>query len=184
MGTPESLAQAVWDENAIRKLVIGFCLGMDTRDAGLFRKAWAEEVELNLRTTAADVIPLTGPRAADDYTRDVIGLLSGFTATQHQSTNHYIEVDGDTATCTCYVYAVHYLRQDGPGQDGTEHWLTAGSRYELTARRLPGLGWRFTAFRLTPIFRQGEQGIWGLVRAKPQLGRQCHARGTRPTRSP
>ncbi len=64
-----SLAQAVYDENAIRKLVIGFCLGLDLR-------------------------------------------------------------------------------------------------YDLTARRFPELGWRFTTYRLTPMFRRGDQGIWGLVGSK------------------
>lgn len=161
MNRPDPLIQQLHDESEIRKLVVGFSLGMDLRDTTLFRQAWADEVELDLRTLAANTIPLTGRRNADDYSRDVITLLSGFTATQHVSTNHYIKVHGETAACTCYTHAEHYLRGDE-----SDLWLTAGSRYELTAHRFPDLGWRFTSFALSPIFARGDRHIWQLVQAK------------------
>jgi hypothetical protein len=154
----DPILQRLDDENEIRKLVLRFSLGMDTRDVGLFRAAWADEVELDLHTLAKDVIPLSGTRRADEYARDVIALLSGFTATQHVSTNHLIAVDGDTATCTCYTLATHYLRRDAG-----ESWLTAGSRYELVALRTRATGWRFTRFALRGLWTSGDRSIWQAV---------------------
>jgi hypothetical protein len=143
------------DEHEIRKLVIAFSIGMDSRDAALFRSAFADEVDLDIPPRAADVIVLQGKVDADAYAEQVIRLLSGFEATQHVSTNHMITVDGDRATCICYTHATHYL----PIPSG-EDWLTAGSRYSLEAERFPDKGWRFVKFRSTRMFSDGNLGLW------------------------
>lgn len=143
----------LWSERAIQNLVVGFSLGMDALDYGLFRRAWADEVELDLGTLAGAEIQLAGTRPADDYARDALGLLSGFTATQHLSTNHLVAVQGEDATCVCYTHAQHFLA------DG-ERWLTAGSRYDLTARWSGEGGWRFTRFSLTNLWTRGDRSIW------------------------
>lgn len=163
--TTDPIVQQLRDENEIRKLVITFSLGMDTRDVDLFRSAWPDEVDLDLRTQAGEAIALTGRRRADDYAQDVIALLSGFTATQHVSTNHLITVDGDAATCTCYTHATHYLAGESGGS-----WLTAGSRYDLVAHRFDDLGWRFTAFTLTGIWTSGDRSIWQAASRRAATG--------------
>lgn len=154
----DPLLQELHDENEIRKLVVGFSLGMDARDVALFRSAWADEIELDLESRAGDVIGLSGTRRADDYAADVIALLSGFTATQHVSSNHLIDVRGDDATCACYTLATHLLA--APGGD---RWLTAGSRYDLVARRFSEVGWRFTRFSLRSLWSSGDGAIWQAV---------------------
>ncbi len=143
------------DERQIRNLVIACSLGMDSRDFDLYRAAWADQVELDLPALAGDVIPMSGPRSADDYSRDVIAFLSQFKATQHVSSNHLIATDGDTGTCTCYTLAQHYM----PLESG-EPWFMAGARYDLVARRFDDLGWRFVKFKLTPIWFTGNPGLW------------------------
>jgi hypothetical protein len=143
------------DEHEIRKLVITFSIGMDSRDVAMFRSAFADEVDLDIPPRAADVIVLQGKVNADVYAEQVIRLLSGFEATQHVSTNHYITVDGDRASCICYTHATHYLPYEGG-----HPWLTAGSRYALEAERLPGKGWRFVKFRSTRMFSDGNLGLW------------------------
>ena len=143
------------DEHDIRKLVIAFSNAMDARDVAMFRSAFADEVDLDIPPRAADVIVLQGKVNADTYAEQVIKLLSGFVATQHVSTNHAIEVDGDRATCVCYTHATHYL----PNENG-EDWLTAGSRYSLEAERIPEKGWRFVKFRSTRMFSDGTLGLW------------------------
>jgi hypothetical protein len=145
------------DENEIRKLVIGFSLGMDARDYTMFRAAWADEVDLDLPPLARDTVPFSGVQQADDYARGVIAMLSEFVATQHVSANHLIEVDGDTATCTCYTLAQHYL----PVASG-DPWLTAGARYDLAARRFD-IGWRFVRFKLTGLWTAGNGSLWRVV---------------------
>jgi hypothetical protein len=151
----DPVLQQLHDENEIRKLVIGFSLGMDSRDVDLFRASWAEEIELDLPPLAPEVLPFSGRQRADNYAKDVIGLLSEFRATQHVSTNHMIAVSGDSATCTCYTLAHHDL----PVESG-ERWLSAGARYDLLAQRVDGLGWRFIRFKLTDLWFQGNRLLW------------------------
>ena len=143
------------DEHDIRKLVVAFSIGMDSRDVAMFRSAFADQVDLDIPSRAPDVITLQGMVDADLYAEQVIRLLSGFEATQHVSTNHMIEIDGDSASCICYTHATHYL----PIASG-ESWLTAGSRYALEAERFPGIGWRFVRFRSTRMFSDGNLGLW------------------------
>lgn len=143
------------DKHDIRKLVIAFSIAMDARDVAMFRSAFADEVDLDIPPRAADVIVLQGKVNADIYAQQVIRLLSGFVATQHVSTNHQIDVNGDRATCICYTHATHYL----PIESGNA-WLTAGSRYALDAERFPDKGWRFVRFRSTRMFSDGNLGLW------------------------
>jgi hypothetical protein len=151
----DPIVQQLLDEHDIRRLVISFSLGMDSRDFDMYRAAWADEVDLDLPPLAGDVIPMSGRRSADEYARDVIALLSQFKATQHVSSNHLISIHDYTATCTCYTFAQHYM----PLESG-EPWLTAGARYDLSARRFDDLGWRFVKFKLTPIWFTGNTALW------------------------
>lgn len=81
--------------------------------------------------------------------------LGRFQATQHISTNHEVEVDGDTATSRSYLQATHVY----PAELRRAHWV-AGARYDCTFRRVDG-AWRFTHVALTTSWETGEP---------PQLG--------------
>jgi SnoaL-like domain len=151
----DPIVQRLLDEHDIRRLVIGFSLGMDSRDFDLYRASWAEEVELDLPPLAGDVVPMSGRRSADEYGHGVISLLSQFKVTQHVSTNHLVSINGDTATCACYTFAQHYMPVDFG-----EPWFTAGARYDLGAQRFDEIGWRFVTFKLTPLWFTGNAGLW------------------------
>jgi hypothetical protein len=151
----DPVLQQLLDENEIRRLVIGMSLAMDSHERALFRGAWADEVELHLPRLGGDTVPLSGRQRADEYADGVMALLSEFEATQHVSSNHFITVTGDRATCACYTLAQHRLLRD----DG-DAWFTAGARYDLTAERFPEVGWRFVAFTLTPLWSTGDPSVW------------------------
>src|SRR5262249_34917612 len=135
--------------------VITFSNGMDARDTALYRSAFADEVELDIPPRATDVITLSGRVRADQYAMEVVRLLSGWEATQHVSTNHLITVDGDQGTCVCYVFATHYL----PNDSGAP-WLEVGSRYTVTARRLPDVGWRIVKLKSTHLWSRWNKSLW------------------------
>jgi hypothetical protein len=151
----DPILRELHDENEIRKLVVGFSIGIDSRDFDLFRSSWAEEIELDLPPLAGDAFRLSGKQRADDYARGVIALLSEFETTQHVSTNHLISVEADSGSCTCYTIAQHYL----PMESG-EPWLAAGARYDLVAQRFEEVGWRFVEFKLTHLWSRGNTSLW------------------------
>jgi hypothetical protein len=151
----DDLLQRLSDEHEVRRLAIRMSNGMDARDYDLFRSSWADEVELDVPPLAGDAVPLSGKLKADDYARGVIALLSHYKATQHVSTNHDVEVDGDEATCVCYTLATHFL----PVENG-DPWLTAGARYDFTARRFRPAGWKIVKFKVTQLWASGNYNLW------------------------
>jgi hypothetical protein len=154
-GMMDDVLRRLDDENEIRRLVLTFSVGMDLRDEQMFRSAFADQVDLDIPPRAKGAITLQGLVDADTYAKEVIRLVGGWQATQHVNTNHLIRVDGDEATCQCYVFATHFM---GPEHDSP--WLVAGSRYSLDARRFAGVGWRFVKFRSTPMWSNGDRGLW------------------------
>ena len=150
----EAAVRTLLDENEIRKLVIRMSNGMDLRDYDMFRSAWADEVELDIPAMGGDAVPLSGKLSADVYAQGVITMLSEFTATQHCSTNHLIDIEGDIATCACYTLATHYL-----SVGALDPWNSVGARYDFTAHRLPQ-GWRIVTLKWTRLWSSGNEGLW------------------------
>jgi len=126
-----------------------------------FRASFADEVDLAIPPLGGDAVPLSRIVAGDDYARGVIALLSGFAATQHVSSNHFVTVDGDEASCVCYTHATHYL----PYKD-SHPWLTIGARYDIAARRIEGQGRRIVRFRWKEQWAEGNSGVWEIATAR------------------
>ena len=153
--------QRLVDESAIRDLVIAFSNALDARDEAGFRASFADEVDLAIPPLGGDEVALSGMISGDDYAHGVLALLSGFAATQHVSTNHLVQVDGDAATCVCYTHATHYLPDEG-----VHPWLTLGARYDIVARRFAGKGWRIVKFDWTQQWSEGNAGLWEIATAR------------------
>jgi hypothetical protein len=164
----DPILQRLDDENEIRKLVFKMSLGMDTLDDDLFAAACAPRIYIDIPHLAGLEMALAGDLDGKEYARNVIDLMRGFTAVQHASTNHIIDVKGDEATCSSYVIGSHYMAED------PEPWLLVGGLYNFQVRRFPDLGWRIVRFRVTQFFNQGNQGVWEIVTRKA-LARRAEA---------
>ena len=75
--------------------------------------------------------------------------LGQYHGTWHLSTNHAIEIDGDTARTRSYLLAIHLL-----GPDTFRHADGAGW-YDCTLRRTAD-GWRFVTVNIREIWNAGE----------------------------
>lgn len=63
-------------------------------------------------------------------------VLPGYDYTQHQITNHLVEVNGDEATARSVVHATHVLTENGT----TDHWIFLGDyEHHLVRTRA---GWK------------------------------------------
>jgi uncharacterized protein (TIGR02246 family) len=126
--------QDLLDERAIRALLIEFVSAVDNRDWQRYASAFAEDGAFEIlgqRRVGREAIA-AGP--ARDLTR--------FDRTQHFSTNHVVEIDGDSARATAYLYAVHVPDATRP----SEH-EDIGGCYRCRCRRTAE-GWRFSEVRL------------------------------------
>jgi uncharacterized protein (TIGR02246 family) len=125
----DAALQRLVDEAAIRDLLLAFGRALDAKDWAAYGETFTEDGTFEIfgqRRVGREEIA-AGPA------RD----LSRFHRTQHFSTNHVISVDGDTATASSYMLAVHIP----DGDDPSVHADIGGSYRCQCARTADG--WRF-----------------------------------------
>jgi hypothetical protein len=138
----------------ISDVVNRYPTGIDRRDWALFRSCFEDEIDHDFESFTG--IPLTH-LVTDDWVASVRGGLSGFDATQHISTNHVHEIEGDQAACVSYMVALHYL-VDGP--ERRMHGI--GGYYTNRLRRGPE-GWKIHACKLTVTWEMGDRALFQIA---------------------
>ncbi len=141
--TPAEIAQRAWDELAIIKTVSKLGNAQDNRDFAAYRSCFTETILID-----QPGIPGWKPKrmSADEWTNTGLPVLACFDLTQHRLFNHIIEVDGDEATCTVDLDAIHLIKEG----DQTKLWEVVG-RYTL---RLQRVGDRWLICERAPKVRQ------------------------------
>jgi hypothetical protein len=159
--------QAVVDDYQIRRLILVWLDGIDTRSPEKIVSAWADEMETEFigfpDMGAGPIAP--GRHRTADRAPGLVRMISHFGATQHISTNHIVSVDGDRATCSAYVLATHHM-----AIECGDPWSVIGARYDLDAERL-AVGWRLTKLKWTRLWTSGNDGLWA------EVGRRLAAAG-------
>lgn len=152
----DDIARLLHDESEIRRLVLTWMDGLDTRSFDRVRSCWTDEME-----TEYSGFPnmgsgpfVSGKHDTDQRYRKVIETVSEFDITRHSITNQLVEVKGDRATCSCYVLATHYL-----SVPNAESCSVIAARYDVDAVRLP-TGWRLTKLKWTGQWTTGNDGLW------------------------
>lgn len=145
--------------------VMAYAAALDTLDWELMRSLILDPIEIDYASLGAT----HGTLDADAWF-ERLNALHGFDATQHVVTNLRVVVDGDTAACTSYVNALHFLK-DGD----REHVAHACGTYIHDFVRTDD-GWRIrkATFRLTG--HQGGAGAFAEAFAR--------ARELAPSRQP
>jgi uncharacterized protein (TIGR02246 family) len=140
-GELEPLVQRLRDESDIRELMLMFVRGLDDRDWDAYANTFAEDGEFEImgQRRVGRLEIAAGPE------RD----LTKFDRTQHYSTNHRIELDGDRARASHDLLAIHIP----DGARPTEH-ADIGGRYVCECRRTSA-GWRFSEVRLEIFWTRG-----------------------------
>lgn len=143
MRPPAPDEQLGWlvDRAQISDLLYRFARALDEKDFEGYAGLYAEDGEL--------VLPWGGHRGRAGLAEHVRGDLGGFGATHHISSNHLIEVDGDSAASRSYLQAVHVL----DAADRRTHW-DVGGWYDCSYRRTAE-GWRFTRVAITDVWHGG-----------------------------
>ena len=86
----------------------------------------------------------------------VESALGRLTISQHLVSNQQVQLNGDEATCRCYLQAQHTLE----GTEGGDNYIVAG-RYEDELIRTPD-GWRITHRALIGDWTDGNPKVRGL----------------------
>lgn len=144
-GSVEARVQQLEDTEEVRRLLLDYCRAMDAKDLAACSELFAQDGEL--------VVPHAAPRGPEAIRAVLEGMRGSHIAAEpggdfHISTNHIINVDGDTATSTSFfLYAI-------PGDDGSPETPGFG-HYEDVLCRENGR-WRFLSRKVLPdIQREG-----------------------------
>jgi len=142
------------DKADIQDLILKYAWGIDSRDWGLFRSIFADELEMDYSSfNGAPAMTLSG----DDWVAACKALAPGFDATQHTLTNFMIDVAGDTATTTVYVQAEHFI-----ATDKGERSHTLGGYYNHRLVKSPD-GWKISGLVFTVFWRRGDPQVYELA---------------------
>lgn len=148
-GQPQEV-QTLHDRLAIADLTHAYCWALDSRDWAALDQVFLTDATAELRS------PLLEGR--DAIRSRIARALDPLDATQHTVTNHMIVVDGDRASCRCYLHSQHVRL----AAEGTPHYVIAG-RYEDELVRTPD-GWRISFRRLVVVWSEGNLDVVRLSR--------------------
>jgi hypothetical protein len=126
----------VEDQLALRRLADVYCSAVDDGDAALMASLFAPGGRLVVYQPDRPE-PLRAWQGAEDFARLISVLTESYERWVHFLGNHWVEIDGDTATGQAYLLACH-LRQGTSGQEEE----IAVIRYRDSYVRTDD-GWRF-----------------------------------------
>jgi hypothetical protein len=85
----------------------------------------------------------------------VDGTLGPLSSSQHLISNHQVQIDGNNATCSCYLQAQHTLH----GTEGGDNYILAGHYLDELIRT--DTGWRISQRELVIDWIEGNQKVVG-----------------------
>lgn len=142
----ETQIQYLMDRAEISDIATTYAHAIDHKDWALLRSLFEEKIELDLDIFGEPRIVWTSDFA--DFCEDT---LSVFGATQHISSNHRIDIDGDEAVLQAHLNATHAFTD---GQVAVDHHVLRGL-YTFRVHRTD-LGWRAYALRMAVWFSIGD----------------------------
>ena len=132
------------DQQAIIDVTIAYTWALDSRRFEDLREVFMPDA------TAALLNELSG---IDAIIERISSALTPLDDSQHLIGNHQVRIDGDHATCRCYLQAQHIRR----GVQGGDNYIIAG-RYEDRLVRTPE-GWRIAHRTLIPMWSEGNVAV-------------------------
>jgi hypothetical protein len=144
------LRSSVEDRVAVLETVYKYAQGIDTRDWGLYRSIFTDEIEVDFSSYNGQH---GGRLKADDWVERLQPLFSGLAATQHILTNPIVTFDKEGATCRIYMQAEHFL----DACDGTTSYAIGGYYTDRLVRQ--NNQWFISSVTLTVLWRRGDPEI-------------------------
>ena len=133
------------DKQQIIDLTIAYTWIIDRGPREKLREVFTED--------AAFIIDIKSYNGIDEIISKIDRTLGGLSASQHLISNHQVVIDGNNATCSCYLHAQHTLH----GTEGGNNYIMAG-RYVDTLIRMDG-EWRICERKLMLDWTEGNPKV-------------------------
>lgn len=152
------------DRAGVSDAVMRYFFALDRFDADAVRAAIADPFTLDAGPFAGPAVP----KPADQFMRELVARNWGFAGTIHLNPNHLVEVDGDAASVTAYMWGSHIVG------DGPDDCFWGYGIYEIDLVR-DGDGWRMTRLKISPVRSEGgDPGRIYALAAERQAGGRGH----------
>ncbi len=138
------------DRLAVQDVMHRYALAIDTKDWRLLEQVFADRLRADFRSFGVSEA-FEGTRA--EWIANVRRTIDGMDASQHMMANHLYEIDGDRASGTTYISALHVCRNDLGGDS-----YTVGGHYGVEMARQAD-GWRITAYTLNVTWSAGDRHV-------------------------
>lgn len=145
----EAALQAILDRQAVIDVVIRFARALDLQDWDLFLSCYDRQVTVDYAQFTGTPTRVGPPEMFLDYVKRALKDQKS----QHLSTNHVVEIDGDTATCWSNMTGLHYREMP----DGRNR-LDLYGYYEMELVRRAG-GWKISRQRQNILWREGNPDV-------------------------
>ena len=142
--SPEETMQMLVDRAAIVDITHRSCWALDTKDWPVLDTVFPVDANADL------TVDLVG---REQILQRIKNALTPMDDTQHMVSNHQIVLDGDSATCRCYLQAQHVRK----AAHGGPNFIIAG-RYEDQLQRTSE-GWRIVFRRLVVMWTEGNPAV-------------------------
>jgi ketosteroid isomerase-like protein len=141
--------QLLLDRADISQVLHSYATAIDTRDWDLLATCFTEDLEADFRDFGGREVV----KGRDAWLEIIKGTIQGLDATQHLTANHVHQIDGDTATLTAYLQALHRL---DTARSDPEY--TIGGYYTCEMVRTND-GWRMRRYTLNVTWHRGNRDI-------------------------
>lgn len=141
--------QLLLDRADISQVLHSYATAIDTRDWDLLATCFTEDLEADFRDFGGREVV----KGRDVWLEIIKGTIQGLDATQHLTANHVHQIDGDTATLTAYLQALHRL---DTARSDPEY--TVGRYYTCEMVRTND-GWRMRRNTLKVTWHRGNRDI-------------------------
>jgi ketosteroid isomerase-like protein len=146
----DASAQRLQDAKEIVDVMNAYTTALDTQDWDLLASCFTPDGDADFGNIAG-VGALDTPQAVVDLCR---GALQNLQATQHLQGNYVVEVDGDSATASCYLQANHFF-EGAPGGSVFTVWGKYTDRFVRTDD-----GWKIKHRDLRSISAGGNMNLF------------------------
>ncbi|MEM9879565.1 MAG: nuclear transport factor 2 family protein [Pseudomonadota bacterium] len=147
----DSALQTLIDKDAVSQVVLQYARAVDAHDWPLYAACFTPTFYRDFSSFAPNV---RGEATNVGFAEEVSRTLTGFDATQHNSTNHHHEINGDTATCRSYMTAEHIFIEDGVSDS-----ITLGGGYTNQLIRT-SVGWKINHCTIHIRWSRGNMALF------------------------
>jgi SnoaL-like domain len=140
----EERLQWLVDRAEVSDTIMRYFLALDRFDVDAVRATVADEFTLDAGALAAPPSPMP----VDQFLEELVARNWGFAGTIHINPNHLIEIDGDAAHVTAYMFGSHIVG------DAAEDCFWGYGIYSIDLVRTDA-GWRMTRLKIEPVRTEG-----------------------------